>query len=183
MATRALLLQLPKPAQGSASSMSVAEAMEAVFLPALDEDQADMFTQSELRLYRHAEDHRLLTRDIPVYSRFGDILGQPLISKVIPFSGGQWRFKEESRPAAAARQPGGEMNEPYGMNTSEGISQDNLVLNFYPDLSESYPGLCKSGFSSCIPTYPGICKSRNLILTYPGLSQSTKLLLGYPGLS
>ena len=34
-----LLSQLPKPAQGSASSMSVAEAMEAGFLPAMDEDQ------------------------------------------------------------------------------------------------------------------------------------------------
>ena len=32
--------------------MSVAEAMEACFLPALDEDQADMFTPSELHLYR-----------------------------------------------------------------------------------------------------------------------------------
>ena len=30
---------------------SVAEAMEAGFLPALDEDQSDMFTPSELRLY------------------------------------------------------------------------------------------------------------------------------------
>ena len=44
-----------------------------------------------------------------------------------------------TRPAAAARQPGAEMNETYGtgMITSEGISQnsDNSVLNFYPDLS------------------------------------------------
>ena len=61
--------------------MSVAEAMEAGFLQALDEDQADhdMFTQSELRLCRHAQDHRLLTRtrDILGYdpSLFGDILG------------------------------------------------------------------------------------------------------------
>ena len=54
-----LLSQLPKPAQGSARSMSVAEAMEAGFLPSLDADQADMFTPSELRLYRHAQDHRL----------------------------------------------------------------------------------------------------------------------------
>ena len=51
---------------------SVAKAMEAGFLPALDKDQADMFTPSarELRLYRHAQDHRLLTRIswvIPVY--------------------------------------------------------------------------------------------------------------------
>ena len=42
----------------------MAEAMEAGFLPALDEDQADMFTPLELRLYRHAQDHRLLTLDI-----------------------------------------------------------------------------------------------------------------------
>ena len=33
---------------------SVAEAMEAGFLPALDKDQADMFTTLELRLYQHA---------------------------------------------------------------------------------------------------------------------------------
>ena len=41
-----LLSYLPKPAQGSARSISVAEAMEAGFLPALDKDQAYMFTQS-----------------------------------------------------------------------------------------------------------------------------------------
>ena len=71
-----LLSQLPKLAQGSARSMSVAEAMEAGFLPALDKDQAYMFTPSELPLYRHAQDHRLLTRDILGYpSLFGDILG------------------------------------------------------------------------------------------------------------
>ena len=56
--------------------MSVAEAMEDGFLPVLDEDQANIFTPSELRLYRHAQDHRLLTRDILGYpSLFGDILG------------------------------------------------------------------------------------------------------------
>ena len=57
---------------------SVAEAMEAGFLPALDEDQADMFALSELRLYRDVRDHRLLTQDILGYrstSLFGDILG------------------------------------------------------------------------------------------------------------
>ena len=53
---------------------------------------------------------------------------------------------------AAARQPGAEMNEMYGMSTSAGISQDsdNSVLNYYPDLSRlslviqvrlSYPNL------------------------------------------
>ena len=46
-----------KPAQGSVTSFSVADAIEAGFLPALDKDQADMFTPSELRLYRHAQDH------------------------------------------------------------------------------------------------------------------------------
>ena len=35
----------------SAVAPSVVEAMEAGFLPALDEDQADMFTLSELLLY------------------------------------------------------------------------------------------------------------------------------------
>ena len=49
-----VLSQLPKPAQGSVSSISVADAIEAGFLPALDKDQANMFTLSELRLYRHA---------------------------------------------------------------------------------------------------------------------------------
>ena len=56
--------------------MSVAEAMEAGFLPALDEDQADMFTQLELLLYQHAQDHQLLTLDIlGDSSLFGDIVG------------------------------------------------------------------------------------------------------------
>ena len=55
---------------------SVAEAMEAGFLPALDKDQSDMFTPSELRQYRHAQHHRLLARDIQGYpSLYGDILG------------------------------------------------------------------------------------------------------------
>ena len=72
----ALLSHLTKPAQGSARSMSVAEAMEAGFLPALDKDQADMSTTLELLPYRHAQDHRLLTRDILGYSSlYGDILG------------------------------------------------------------------------------------------------------------
>ena len=54
--------------------MSVAEAMEA-FLPALDEDQANLSTPKELRLYLHAQDHRLLTRDMLGYpSLFGDII-------------------------------------------------------------------------------------------------------------
>ena len=50
--------------------MSVAEAMEAGFLTALDEGQADMFTPLELRLYQHAQDHRLLTLDILGYPSY-----------------------------------------------------------------------------------------------------------------
>ena len=50
--------------------------MEAGFLPALDKDQAYMFTPLEFLLYLHAQDQRLLTRDILGYpSLFGDILG------------------------------------------------------------------------------------------------------------
>ena len=71
----ALLSHLPKTAQGSARSMSVVKAMETGFLPALDENQADIFTPSELLLFRHARDHRLLTQDILGYPNlFGDIL-------------------------------------------------------------------------------------------------------------
>ena len=49
--------------------------MEAGFLPVLDEDQDYMYIPSELRLYHHTQDHRLLTQDIlgcPYL--FGDIL-------------------------------------------------------------------------------------------------------------
>ena len=42
----------------------------------LDEDQADMFTPLDLRLYQHAQDYRFLIWDILDYpSLFGDILG------------------------------------------------------------------------------------------------------------
>ena len=71
-----VLSQLPKPAQGSAHSMTPCLWHWHGFLPALDEDQAGMFTPSELRLYQHAHNHRLLTRDILGYpSLFADILG------------------------------------------------------------------------------------------------------------
>ena len=56
------------------------EAIEAGFLSVLDvhvdENQANMFIPSELRLYQYTQDHRLLTRDILGYpSLFGNILG------------------------------------------------------------------------------------------------------------
>ena len=60
-----LLSLLPKPAKpGSVRSITVPEAIEAGFLPATDHAHGDMFTPLELRLYRHAQDHRL-SRDIP----------------------------------------------------------------------------------------------------------------------
>ena len=68
-----VLSLLPKPEQGSVCPMSVADAIrvKAGFLPAVDEDQSNMFTPYELRLYRHAQDHRL-NRDIPGYPNFFD---------------------------------------------------------------------------------------------------------------
>ena len=70
-----VLSLLSKPVQGSVRPISVADAIEAGFLPAVDEDQANMFTPSELRVYRHAQDHRLNwdiqgypTRNIPGYT-------------------------------------------------------------------------------------------------------------------
>ena len=123
-------------------------AMDSGFLPAQDEDQDYMFTPSELCLYQHAHDHRLLTKDIlGCPSIFDDILGYPWYQKLSCFQVDSWGFKEESLPAAAVRQPGGEMNEMDGMRTSEGISQDNSVSNYYPGLSQiiqvwqSYPNL------------------------------------------
>ena len=41
-----VLSLLPKTAQGSVRAISVADAIEAGFLPAVDEDQANMFTPS-----------------------------------------------------------------------------------------------------------------------------------------
>ena len=67
--------------------MSVAEAVEAGFLPALDEDQANMLAPSELRLYRHAQDHSLLTRDIlGSPSLFDDPWLTPDIKIAAPYS-------------------------------------------------------------------------------------------------
>ena len=113
---------------------------------------------------------------------FGDILGWPLISKVIP-----WTVKVRrgvTRPTAAARQPG----------TRIWMKRMAWVpLKGYPRISQSriiiltYPGLYKTNYKSghLIPTYPSpeICKSRHLQVfpIYPGLSQSTKPIPGYPG--
>jgi hypothetical protein len=53
-----LLSELPMPQPAARRSLSVSEAIEAGFLPKQDEGVVDMFTPSELRLYRHAQDHR-----------------------------------------------------------------------------------------------------------------------------
>ena len=53
-----ILSELPMPQPAAGRSLSVSEAIEAGFLPKQDEDVVDMFTPSELRLYRHAQDHR-----------------------------------------------------------------------------------------------------------------------------
>ena len=53
-----LLSKLPMPQPAAGRSLSVSEAIEAGFLPEQDEDLVDMFTPSELCLYRHAQDHR-----------------------------------------------------------------------------------------------------------------------------
>ena len=92
-----LLSHLPKPAQGSARSISVAEAMETGFFSALDEVQSDMFTLSQLLLYQDAHYQSWISWVIPVYLVYPWLTHVVLISKVIQFSGGQWRFEEESR--------------------------------------------------------------------------------------
>ena len=60
-----LLSLLPKPAKpGSFGSMSVADAIEAGFLLARDEELGDIITPSELHLYQHEAQDQRLTRDI-----------------------------------------------------------------------------------------------------------------------
>ena len=117
--------------------------MEAGFVPALDEDQADMFIQLELCLYRHV----VTNQEYPGLSQpefiwwYSDIKSYPVFRWTVEVQRGV------TRPAAAVRQPGAEMNEMDGMITSEGMSQDNSVSNYYPDLSrvieerQSYPNL------------------------------------------
>ena len=98
-------------------------------------------------VYRHAQDHMLLTRDILFIWWYPwlipDIKNYPVFRWTVEVRRGV------TRPAATARQPGAEMNEIYGMRTSAGISQDNSVLNYYPDLCRviqvllSYPNLSR----------------------------------------
>ena len=81
-----------------------------------------------------------------------------------------------TRPPAAVRQPGAEMNQTDGMSTSAGISQDNSVLNYYLDLSLvllTYPRLCH------ILGYPRIC---HILGDFHDASLDfwSQLTLGYP---
>ena len=156
----------------SAVAPSVAEAMEAGSVPALDKHQAYLFTQSDSESVGVAP---VLKRSGPQITNKGSypwlsqfIWQYPwLISKVIPFSAGQWSFE-------------GDLGESRDLQPLRGSQARRwmkrmvqLPLRGYPRITQSriiiltYPGLCtgKSGF--CIPSYPGmICKSRNL--TYPG---------------
>ena len=59
---KTLLSELPCPQPAAGLSLSVSEAIEAGFLPKPSEDVVDTFTPSELRLYRHAQDHRYAYR-------------------------------------------------------------------------------------------------------------------------
>ena len=144
-----------------------------------------MFILLELRLYQHAQDHRFLIRDILHYSSlYGYILlVLCLVSGILPNSCGNnaaanlapypWLTPDikyypvlrctvevqrgVTRPAAAVRQPGAEMNEMYGMSTSEGLSQTNLVWNFYPGLSWDSDMQVWISY----PNYPGLFQSKN----------------------
>ena len=130
----------------SALAPSVAEAMEAGFLPALDEDQANMLPQRSCAL-----GPQVTNPGYPGLSQFiwwypwltPDIKSYPVFRWTVEVRRGV------TRPAAAARQPGAEMNETFAMSTSEGISRDNSVKNYHPDLSRviqvwpSYPKLSR----------------------------------------
>ena len=59
---RTLLSEQPLPQPAAGRSLSVSEAIKAGFLPKAEEDVVDMFTPSELQLYRHAQDHRYAYR-------------------------------------------------------------------------------------------------------------------------
>ena len=142
------------------SGPSVAEAMEAGSLPALDEDQADMLNPSELRLYRHSQDHRLLTQDIlgPGLSQF--IWWYSWLTPDIKCC----RFEEESRTrrSSEAARRGDEWNlwheylwRDIPLNNPR-TTQSRIIILTYPRA-----GLYKSG--QFFLTYPGICKSRAYI--------------------
>ena len=61
---KTLLSELPCPQPAAGRSLSVSEVIEAGFLPKPSKDVVDMFTPSELRLYRHAQDHRYANKRI-----------------------------------------------------------------------------------------------------------------------
>ena len=70
------------------------------------------------------------------------------------------------------------MNEMYSMSASKEISQDNSVLNFYPDLSRVMQFV-----SQLIPGYASLEISSLLILGYPNLRNLYRDIPAIPWLS
>ena len=69
---KTLFSELSCPQQAAGRSLSVSKAIEAGFLPKPEADVVDMFTPSELHLYRHAQDHRYAHRK-----------GYPMLSQIL----------------------------------------------------------------------------------------------------
>ena len=55
------LSTLPVPTPQESKGMTHAEALDGKFLPYLDEEQRKRFTQTELIMYKHAQDFRYIT--------------------------------------------------------------------------------------------------------------------------
>ena len=171
LATLLSQLSKPEPAHVSTRSMSVAEAR----------GYGGWFSPSTWRRSGRYVHPVVLVRVAPLPTHSGPQVtnqGYPGLSQFVWWypcltpdirSNPVFRWTIEVRrgvtgPAAAARQPGAEMIETYGMSTSEGISQDNSVWNSYPDLAR---------FTSLaiIPTFdPNFC-----------LDILSQLILGYHG--
>ena len=82
------------------------------------------------------------------------------------------------RSAAAASQPGAEMNETNGMSTSDGISQDNSVLNYYFDISVIVLSLVIQVWQSqLIKEYASLDILSQPILSYPNLRNLNRISL------
>ncbi len=71
---KTLLSELPlaQPARSCSRTVWVSDAIEAGFLPKPEADVVDMFMPSELRLYRHAQDHRYAHKK-----------GYPMLSQIL----------------------------------------------------------------------------------------------------
>ena len=97
-----------------------------------------------------------------------------LISDIKSYPFLRWTVEVQkgvTRPAAAVRQPGTEMNEMYGMSASEVISQDNPVQNYYPYLSRTLV------MQQVWRSYPNLSLDMHYFASLDILSQ---LFLGHP---